>query len=203
MIGWWCRQRLSPANQIASFSVRGKKIARWKTDLIQLIYWVRRLFIAHAVNDVISSHMTFLEEHENVGKPQFSLGIPVWRSYFTEIWPTTRLKALCFPLIHNRICFGVRCIRKVFNFRPRTTHWRRISEWSACALTQLTQGTFRFGAKVCLEKCGSSITKCTNESFGSGVFVLGFVRNIFWWFMCVLRVVLTCISGEICRATLW
>ncbi len=33
VIGWWCRQCLSPANQVAFFSVRANKIAKWKTGL--------------------------------------------------------------------------------------------------------------------------------------------------------------------------
>ena len=31
VIGWWCRQCLSPANQVAFFSVRANKFAKWKT----------------------------------------------------------------------------------------------------------------------------------------------------------------------------
>ncbi len=33
VIGWWWRQCLSPANQVASFSVRANKFAKWKTGL--------------------------------------------------------------------------------------------------------------------------------------------------------------------------
>jgi hypothetical protein len=33
VIGWWCRQRLLPANQVAFFSVRSNKWAQWKTGL--------------------------------------------------------------------------------------------------------------------------------------------------------------------------
>ncbi len=38
MIGWWCRQCLSPANQVAFFSVRANKFAKWKTSLTYSIY---------------------------------------------------------------------------------------------------------------------------------------------------------------------
>ena len=34
VIGWWCRQCLSPANQIAFFSVRANKFTKWKTGFI-------------------------------------------------------------------------------------------------------------------------------------------------------------------------
>ena len=33
VIGWWWRQCLSPANQVAFFSVRANKFAKWKTGL--------------------------------------------------------------------------------------------------------------------------------------------------------------------------
>ena len=38
VIGWRCRQCLSPANQVAFFSVRANKFAKWKTGFSQKPY---------------------------------------------------------------------------------------------------------------------------------------------------------------------